>query len=437
VTKTQKEEEAKVLQQYVRKELLAVVKDPKKRLIYIDAIERLGVAYHFEEEIEANLQNFHNNEYDDAFYKDDLQYVSLQFRILRQRGFYVSCDAFNKFRDEKGSFKSSLTSDLQGLLKMHEAAYLRVKGDDILDEALEFSTLHLKSMATQLNPVMTKQVKHALSRPLHKCTPRLESRYQISFYADEHSHDKNLLKLAKLDFDLLQVLHRKELQQLTRWWKNLNLAVKLPFTRDRLVEAYFWILGVYYEPNYSLARIIFTKVFIITSVIDDTYDAYGTMDELETFTEAIQWWDKNYALQLPEYMKIIYEALLDTFEQFKQDLLPEARTYAVEYLQQEMKELCNAYMQEARWCHTNYMPTYDEYIKNGIISGAYLCMIAASYQGMGQIANNHAFEWLRQRSKALTASCILARLLNDIGSSKVCEYSYDFALLIFIEIYVI
>ena len=70
---------------------MAVVGDPKERIIYIDAIEQLVVAYHFEEEIEAILQQFYDkyNEHD-YLYNDDLQYIALRFRILRQHGFVVS-----------------------------------------------------------------------------------------------------------------------------------------------------------------------------------------------------------------------------------------------------------------------------------------------------------------------------------------------------------
>uniref|UniRef100_A0A151UEB1 (+)-delta-cadinene synthase isozyme A n=1 Tax=Cajanus cajan TaxID=3821 RepID=A0A151UEB1_CAJCA len=62
----------------------------------------------------------------------------------------------------------------------------------------------------------------------------------------------------------------------------------MPFARDRIVESCFWILGVYFEPQHSLARRIMIKVIAISSIIDDMYDAYGTIDELELFTNAIE-----------------------------------------------------------------------------------------------------------------------------------------------------
>ena len=73
-----------------------------------------------------------------------------------------------------------------------------------------------------------------------------------------------------------------------RWWKNLDFAHKLPFARDRVVECYFWILGVFFEPQFFLARRILTKVIAMTSIIDDIYDVYGTLEELELFTEAVE-----------------------------------------------------------------------------------------------------------------------------------------------------
>lgn len=55
-----------------------------------------------------------------------------------------------------------------------------------------------------------------------------------------------------------------------------------------MAEAYFWTLGDFYEPQFSLARKIFCKVFLVTSIVDDIYDAYGLFEELELLTQAVR-----------------------------------------------------------------------------------------------------------------------------------------------------
>jgi hypothetical protein len=231
----------------------------------------------------------------------------------------LDCKAekFTKFKDSNGNLKESLISDARGMLSLYEATHLRVHGEAILDEALVFTTTHLESVATHLSFPLAAQVSHALKQPIHKGLPRLEARHYFSIYQEDPSHNKVLLTFAKLDFNLLQKMHQKELSDITRlvikpchnckheliniykmhdsiincmcrWWKDLNFLVKLPFIRDRLIECYFWILGVYFEPEFILARRILTKVIAMTSAIDDIYDVYGTPEELELFNEAIE-----------------------------------------------------------------------------------------------------------------------------------------------------
>lgn len=76
----------------------------------------------------------------------------------------------------------------------------------------------------------------------------------------------------------------------------MDFARKLPFARDRMVECYFWIIGVYFEPQYCLARKILTKIVAMASTIDDIYDVYGTPEELELFTKAIERLDNFFPL---------------------------------------------------------------------------------------------------------------------------------------------
>ena len=86
---------------------------------------------------------------------------------------------FNEFKDEKGNFKKVLVSDVRGMLGLYEAVHLRVNGEDILDEALAFTTTHLRSMVEHLEYLLAEQVAHALKQPIRKGLERLEARLYI------------------------------------------------------------------------------------------------------------------------------------------------------------------------------------------------------------------------------------------------------------------
>ena len=58
--------------------------------------------------------------------------------------------------------------------------------------------------------------------------------------------------------------------------------------RDRLVENCLWSVGIISEPQFGhCRRVIAINISLITT-IDDIYDVYGTMDELEVFTNAVE-----------------------------------------------------------------------------------------------------------------------------------------------------
>jgi (-)-germacrene D synthase len=125
-------------------------------------------------------------------------------------------DVFNKFKNEEGNFSERLISDVEGMLSLYEATHIMVHGEDILEEALAFTTTHLESIANQLSHSYAIQVKHSLRQTLHKNLPRLEARSYIFIYEQNPSHDENLLILAKLDFNMLQSLHQKEFGNLCK-----------------------------------------------------------------------------------------------------------------------------------------------------------------------------------------------------------------------------
>ncbi|KAL3323731.1 hypothetical protein AABB24_038072 [Solanum stoloniferum] len=338
-------QEIEELKEETRSMLLAITgRKLVEKLNFIDVIEHLGIAYHFEKEIDDILNRIYNE--DSKFVGDeynDLCICALQFRLLWQHGYNISLKIFSKFQDESGKFKESFASDdVLGLLSLYEASHVRTHGEDILENALDFSTTHLESAAPHLNSPLKEQVTHALEQSLHKGIPRVETRFFISsIYEKDESKNDALLKFAKLDFNLLQMLHKQELAEVSRWWKELDFVTTLPYARDRVVECYFWTLGVYFEPQYSQARVMLTKTLAIASIVDDTFDAYGLVKELETYTDVIQRWDINEIYRLPDYMKISYKALLDIFDDYEKELSSDGKSHLVYHAKERV---CLSYL---------------------------------------------------------------------------------------------
>ncbi|CAI8617516.1 unnamed protein product [Vicia faba] len=402
--------------------LRLVPRNPLRDANLIDSIQRLGLYHHFELEIGELLQHIHNNYVQNGTVtlnlNQDLQSIALVFRLLRQHGYHILPDVFEKFKNEKGNFSETLVGDVDGMLSLYEATHMRIHGEDILDEALSFTSSHLETMTTQLSLSVATKINHSLKRPLFKNLPRLVARDYISTYEEDPSHDETLLLLAKLDFNLLQKQHQKELGDISKWWKHLDFATKLPFARNRIVEAYFWTLGVYFESKYSLGRKIMTKVISLTSVIDDIYDNYGTIEELQLFTQAIQRWDITCMDFLPEYMKFCYKAVLDVFEEIEHDTVKEGIGFCVVYVKNEMIRLVQAYFTEAKWFSSNFIPTMEEYMALGIANSGYYLLTATSFIGMGCIATEEVFKWLTNNPKIVNASSIICRIMNDIVSNE-------------------
>lgn len=73
-----------------------------------------------------------------------------------------------------------------------------------------------------------------------------------------------------------------------RWWKDVGLGDRLSFARDRLIEYFFFATGIVFEPHLGYCREELTKAFALVAIIDDFYDIYGTPDELNLFTSAVQ-----------------------------------------------------------------------------------------------------------------------------------------------------
>ncbi|XP_065873515.1 terpene synthase 10-like [Euphorbia lathyris] len=355
------------------KAMLAKSRTPLDQLELIDLLQRLGLAYHFHDQIHGILMSIFSKKHSDKSVKKDLHSTALEFRLLRQHGFNISQEIFCDFQDEVGNFKTDLYEDYKGMLSLYEASFHSEEGDNMLEAAREFAYNNLRKLIQQnqeIEPYYSKLINHALELPLHWRMQRLENRWFIDMYEVKQGMDSHILELAKLDFNNVQATYQADLQHASCWWKSTCLAEKLSFIRDRLVENFLWAVGNSYEPRFGYCRRMYTKINALIATVDDIYDIYGTLEELELFTDAVQRWDVNEIEQLPDYMKICFVSLHNTISEIGYDVLKEQGFHIIPYLKKAWVDLCEAYLLEAKWYHSRYTPTLEEYTENAWISGS-------------------------------------------------------------------
>uniref|UniRef100_A0A6N2KI82 Isoprene synthase, chloroplastic n=1 Tax=Salix viminalis TaxID=40686 RepID=A0A6N2KI82_SALVM len=404
------------LKENVKDMLIKSKEDPVENIEFINLLCRLGVSYHFDSEIENSLTEI----FDDLpnlleKHDYDLYTLSLLFRVLRQHGFKMPCVVFEKFKDTNGEFKKTMINDVKGILSLYEASFLSVHGEQILDEAHVFTRANLESSAMQSSQRLGDHIRNALIRPFHKGTPRIEARKYISFYEEDESRNDTLLKLAKIDFNRVQLLHKQELSILSRWWNDLNFAEELPYARDRIVEIYFSMNGIHFEPQYAFSRMMTSKYTKFISLVDDTYDAHASFEEIQHFTDAVERCTMDAIDQLPaDYMKVLYIALLNLFNETENDMGKQGRSYASYYVKEAFKEVVRCYHAEAEWVDKCHVPTFDEYVLNGLVTSGYGAVMAASFLGLEEVAGVEEYEWLKSNPKIIKAAKMIGRLMNDI-----------------------
>ncbi|EYU43517.1 hypothetical protein MIMGU_mgv1a020175mg, partial [Erythranthe guttata] len=394
-----------------------------KKLELIDNLQRLGISYHFEEQIHQILSCLYNdgNKY---YYQRDLYSAALGFRLLRQHGFSVSQDVFNSFKNESGdSFKASLGDNIntEGLLQLYEASFLMRRGESTLEVAREFAANLLRKKLDRVDDedvLLLMAVRHALELPIHWRVQRPNARWFIKqFYAKKPDMNPTMLELAKLDFNIVQAKHQKELKHLSSWWEETGLAKILPFARDRLIENYLWTIGGLFEPQYGYSRIMATKVNVFITIIDDIFDVYGTLEELEIFNDVIQRWDIEGIDKLPHYMQMCFLALNNFVDELSYNVLKQQRFLVIPHLRKSWADLCMAYLLEAKWYSKGYTPTLEEYINNAWISISAPVILSHAFFLVTNPINKEAVRSLYEYHNIVRFSAMILRLANDLGTS--------------------
>ncbi|CAN1139232.1 Alpha-terpineol synthase, chloroplastic [Linum perenne] len=397
------------------------------KLNMIDNLQRLGLAYHFEAELKKSFEAIaeygnSNNDDDEGLYS-----CALRFRLLRQAGFSVSQDVFNNFMDNKRSFKAELSTDIKGLLALYEASHLGVVGEEqVLDEARDFAVKHLKEAANsniieEQDPILAKKLHHALELPLHWRSRWAEACWFIQLFRqhdDVVSIPESLLDLALLDYNNLQQVHVEELEELTSWWKDLGLMEGAEFARDAMVESYLWSISASADPKMSGLRKATAKVAVIVHILDDAYDVYGFLGELELFTAAIERWDVNELDKLPRYLQLCFMAVYNLGNEMAYANLKQQGFNSLPYIKQSWADLCHSYLEEAKCYHSRRDQTLDQYLNVAWKSVACAIVLIQGYLSMpDETLTNETLDLIFKADLTRLTS-IIVRLINDLASSK-------------------
>nr|QWV53994.1 kaurene synthase-like 3 [Chamaecyparis formosensis] len=371
--------------------------DIAERLRGVDNVERLGLERHFQTEIKQAMDYVFQywSERGIGFGREslvpDIDITATAFRLLRTFGYSVSSEVLKNIKGEAEELlKLSGNENSAGgiaILSLYRSSQLNFPGENIMKEIDAFAKDYLAeflqsenfSQAKAVKENLPEEVEYALSFRWNRNMPMLISRNHIELFDPDDlwlgktlyqlpkaSNDK-YLELAKLDFNRIQATHRSEIPRLKRWYKDCDFP-RLDFNRHREVAVYWSSSAVMFEPQYTDCRLDYTKAIILSVIIDDLYDTYASMHQLNIFNEAFERWDPLIIDQLPEDMKIVFMGIYNTLTDISERVREVQGRDVLPYLRQQWLNLLLSFTKEREWMERSYSPSLDEYWENARVS---------------------------------------------------------------------
>ncbi|KAK4572334.1 hypothetical protein RGQ29_030677 [Quercus rubra] len=325
---------------------------------------------------------YNNDHCGDTWKAENLYARALKFRLPRQHR-YVS------LKTEVLPYVEPVIYVNTPSIAYCRPSFLSIEGENILEEAKDFSTKHLEEYINQnKDKNLAAIINHSLELPLHWRMLRLEARWFIDIYRTRKDMYPILLELAELDFNMVQAAHQFDLKQVSRWWKSIALAEKLSFARDRLMENFFWTTGKIFLPQFGYCRRILTKVNSLITTIDDTF----------------------VIMKKTTHASDIYIIPLTILNEMAFDTLKEQRFHInIRYLKKAWADLCRSYLLEAK-CP-------QEYIENAWISRSAPTILVHAYFFVTNPITMEALDCLEGYPNIIRWSSMILRLVDDFGTS--------------------
>eukprot|EP00253_Pinus_taeda_P032146 PITA_32146 len=167
------------------------------------------------------------------------------------------------------------------------------------------------------------------------------------------------------------------------------------------------------EPKHAAFRLNFVKMCHLITNLDDIYDTFGTMEELQLFTAAVKRWDPSATECLPKYMKGVYMVLYETVNEMAREAQKSQGRDTLNYVRQALEAYISSYLKEAEWITTGYLPTFQEYFENGKISSGHRIATLQPILTLDIPLPHHILQEIDFPSKFNDYACAILRLRGD------------------------
>ncbi|GLJ06369.1 hypothetical protein SUGI_0037340 [Cryptomeria japonica] len=391
----------------------------------VDNIERLGIGRHFRTEITDALDFIYRNW---GECQGDLNTTALGFRILRLHKYPVSSGILGPYKTENGQFLCSTAESeeekIKGILNLYRASQIAFPGEKILEEAKDFCVTYLSEalQKTGISSHLLKEISFNLENGRYTNLPRLEARKYIKIYGENSSWarmdgNKKILTLAQMDFNMIQLLHQEERKAYSRWWRDSGLS-KLKCAHRRYIEYFSLACAICEDEKYAKFRSGIAKFSAIATYLADTYNTYGTYDELKQFTDAIKKWDPTSTDYLPKYMRIIYTALYEAINEMDVEVRRIQGRDTLSASRDAWQSYIDVMMQEVEWRVSQEIPILKKYLENGKVSSIARVVTLQPILTIDGILPEKIFQNFDYPSRFNDHVCLILKLTSDIKSFK-------------------
>ncbi|XP_044508021.1 (R)-limonene synthase 1, chloroplastic-like [Mangifera indica] len=123
--------------------------------------------------------------------------------------------------------------------------------------------------------------------------------------------------------------------------------------------------------------------------------------------------------QLPSYMKISYVALYNYINEMAYHILKEQDLDVIEHPMKIWEDIAEAQIVEARWFHSQYKPTLEEYMENAYVSVTGPAISTLAYLSAANPIVEKEVEFIGNHPPLVKLASMAFRLQDDLGTATV------------------